>query len=137
KRIAAIDFGLKRIGIALSDERQCLALPFCVVEGGKKAVENTVAALRSKSTEIEKILIGNPLHMNGQVSEMGLLAAEFGRKLQEVLKIEIELVDERLTSKQAERSLQEFSFSRKQKKAQVDMSAAALFLQSYLDKKKS
>ncbi|MBI3900925.1 MAG: Holliday junction resolvase RuvX [Chlamydiia bacterium] len=134
KRIAAIDFGLKRIGIALSDERQCLALPFCVVEGGKKAVENTLQALKPKIQEIEKILIGHPLHLNGQMSEMAKLAEEFGKKLHEAIGIEIEFVDERLTSKQVERGMQELPFSRKKKKAQVDMSAAALLLQTYLDK---
>ena len=69
-RIAAIDFGMKRIGIALSDDRKKIALPLATVEGGRKGVANTVAALEKKKGEIEKILIGLPILMSGERGEM-------------------------------------------------------------------
>ena len=133
-RIAAIDFGLKRIGIALSDDRKKLALPFKVVEGGKRAVANTQNALKPKLHEIEKILIGLPLLMSGKEGEMAHAATQFGNALEKALSIPIEFCDERLSSKHAEQSLKELSLSRKERASQLDMSAAALLLQSYLDK---
>ena len=80
-RIAAIDFGLKRIGIALSDDRKKLALPFATVDGGKKGVANTVAALAKKQGEIERILVGLPLLMSGQKSEMAKEVEAFAKAL--------------------------------------------------------
>ncbi len=133
-RIAAIDFGLKRIGIALSDDRKKLALPFKVVEGGKRGVEHTAAALRPKLQEIEKILIGLPLLMSGEKGDMARAAERFAKDLESALGIPVELCDERLSSKQADQSLRELSLKRKERAALVDMSAAALLLQTYLDK---
>jgi putative Holliday junction resolvase len=133
-RIVSIDFGLKRIGIAISDAGKKIAFPLTIVEGGKKGVENTVAVLKPKAKEIEKILVGYPLLMSGEVGEMAKLAALFGEKLQNELHIEVELCDERLSSKHADRSLKELSLSRKDRAKTVDMVAATLLLQSYLDK---
>lgn len=133
-RIAAIDFGLKRIGIAISDDRKKLAFPFKVVEGGKRAVEHTAAALQPKIGEIEKILVGLPLLMSGEKGEMALAAEAFAEALEKAVNIPVELCDERLSSKHADRSLRELLVRRKDRSAQIDMSAAALLLQSYLDK---
>lgn len=134
-RIAFIDFGMKRIGIALSDERQTIALPYIQVEGGKKAVENVIKALQPKMKELLKILVGNPLSLKGEESSMGKVVFQFAKALEEKSKIEVELFDERLSSKQAERILSdELGLSRKERVKSLDMSAACLLLQSYLDK---
>ncbi len=133
-RIAAVDFGLKRIGIALSDDRKKLALPFITVEGGKKGVANTVAALQQKKGEIEKILVGLPLLMSGQKGEMALAAEAFAKALGEATGIPVELYDERLSSKMADRGMKELAMDRKMRSERLDMAAAALLLQTYLDK---
>ncbi|MDE3055860.1 MAG: Holliday junction resolvase RuvX [Verrucomicrobiota bacterium] len=137
KRIAAIDFGHKRIGIALSDAQQKLALPWKSAEGGRRAVENVMALLLPMKEELERILVGYPLLLSGKVGEMAKETELFAKKLEAALSLPVELCDERLSSRQAERELQSLSFSRKERKGKVDMSAAALFLQSYLDKKNS
>src|ERR1700679_2331414 len=92
-RIAAIDFGLKRIGIAISDDRKKLALPLTTVEGGKKGVANTVAALLQKKKEIEKILVGLPLLMSGKKGDMAKEVEAFAKALEEAIGIPVELCD--------------------------------------------
>ena len=133
-RIAAIDFGFKRIGIAVSDERQILAFPFKVVDGGSRAVENVANALKPKISEIEKILVGLPLLMSGERGDMADVVEKFAKQLEAKLNITVELCDERLSSRHAEQSLKELSLKRKERALQIDMSSAALLLQSYLDK---
>lgn len=131
-RIAAIDFGFKRIGIALSDENKKIALPFKMVEGGKFAVANVMNALKGK--EIEKILVGLPLLMSGEKGEMAIVVEKFAKELSELTKIAVELVDERLSSKMADQEMRGLAMSRKQRSEKLDVTAACLLLQSYLDK---
>lgn len=133
-RIAAIDFGLKRIGIALSDERKCIAFPLITVEGGKKAISHIQAALQGK--EVELIVIGLPLLMSGQKAEMATLVEAFAKEIEATLHIPTCLLDERLSSRQAELHLKEMSLNRKERTGKIDTVAATLLLQTYLDQKK-
>lgn len=130
-RVAAIDFGLKRIGLAVSDTQRKVALPVGVVEGGKKAIQNIRAALPLK--EIDLILIGLPLEMGGKKGSMAALVEQFAKTLHEALGIPVQLVDERLSSKGADTSLRELSLSRKERTEKLDMVAALHLLQTYLD----
>ncbi len=127
-RIAAIDYGLKRIGIAISDERKRIALPLTTVEGGKKAIENIAAAIREKN--VERLVMGLPLLMNGKKGEMAEAVEKFAKAIEEALKIPVTLLDERLSSRQAER---EIPLNRKARSERIDQVAATLILQSYLD----
>ncbi len=128
-KIAAIDFGLKRIGIAITDASKKMALPLTTVSGGLASV---VSVLQPRRSEIEKILIGLPLHMNGKKSEMSLLVEAFAKELENALQIPIVLIDERLSSKQAETHLKEANYRRKQRAEHLDQVAATLLLESYL-----
>lgn len=130
-RIASIDFGLKRIGLALSDQQRRIALPLTVVEGGKKAVQNVRAALPLK--EISLIVIGMPLELSGKKGPMAELVEQFAKQLHDALQIPIHFIDERLSSKLADAHLKEFSFNGKQRREKIDMVAATLILQTYLD----
>lgn len=132
RRVAAIDFGLKRIGIAVSDMGRKIALPVDVVEGGKKAIQNVMAALPLK--EVNLILVGLPLEMSGNKGEMAKIVEEFAKRLADASGIQVELIDERLTSKQADRGLKEISLNRKQRSEKIDMVTATIVLQSYLDR---
>jgi len=134
KRLAAIDFGLKRIGIALSDPTNFLASPFTTVEGGRNAVQNVANAL--KDHPISQILIGLPLLMNGKEGDMAHLVRIFAQKLEELTHIPILFIDERLSSAQADKILKERSFNRKQRSSKIDTTAATLLLQHYLDSKR-
>ncbi len=130
-RVAAIDYGLKRIGIALSDKDKKIALPVGLVDGGKKALANIANALPLK--EVELILIGLPLLMNGKKGDMALLVEKFAEDLNAIAHIPIVLWDERLSSKHADSVLKEISLNRKERSEKIDVMAATLLLQSYLD----
>ena len=133
KRIAAIDYGLKRIGIALSDARGTMAFPLLTVEGGRKAVSNVMKALENKKEEIARVIVGHPLLMNGREGDMALASRKFAEELQAAFSIEVVLWDERLSSAQADRNLRELSLNRKERASKIDTAAATLLLQSYLD----
>ena len=133
-RIAAIDFGLKRIGIALSDERKQIAFPLATVEGGKKGIQNIIEALSEKKKEIEQIIVGIPLLLNGQKGEMAHRVEQFALDLEAAMKIPVLLVDERLSSKHADQKLRELSLNRRERTEKLDRVSAAFLLENYLEK---
>jgi putative Holliday junction resolvase len=104
------------------------------VEGGKKGVANLIASLQGK--EIEKIIVGLPLHLNGQKGAMAIAVEAFVQQLQALILTPIELVDERFSSLEADRRLKENELNRKQRTEKLDSATAAILLQSYLDKNK-
>lgn len=143
-RIVGIDYGLARIGLSVSDETKILATPFCTVTAERK-IEATVLKMRDtllrlqqeKDCEIEEIVIGLPLQMNGT---MGMLADEvkhFVSLFSKYFTCPIKTWDERLTTVQAERSLRESSMTRKQRSKVVDNVTAIIILQNYLDSRPS
>jgi putative Holliday junction resolvase len=142
KRIAALDYGLARIGIAISDENRIIAMPFITITTEKK-LENTAAKVirelaaheKAYLFSLEEILVGMPLLLNGK---KGFLADEvnsFVEALSKATTVPIVLWDERLTSVQADRSLREGTMTRRQRSKHVDTVAAVILLQSYLDRK--
>lgn len=128
KKIAAIDFGLKRIGIALSDLSQKIAFPYATVEGG---VDGVVKALAKEPVSL--IVVGLPLLLSGQKGEMALKVEVFARALEEKSQIPVQLLDERLSSRGADAKLRELSLARRERDERIDRASAALLLQTYLD----
>jgi putative Holliday junction resolvase len=133
-RIAAIDYGMKRIGVAISDPSQKIAFPLTTVPGGFKAIDALRQALKEHLPTLERILIGLPLLLSGKDSDMTLAVREFAKALEIALSIPVELVDERFSSKLADRSLREIHLNRKERTEKMDSTAATLLLQAYLDK---
>ncbi len=137
-RIAAVDYGKKRIGLAISDENRSIALPLKLVSAGKTLEEsaaNVLSELARFNPNLEKILVGLPLLMNGKRGEMADLAERFAALLASKTQASVECVDERLSTAQAERVLKdEMHLNRKQRGGLVDCAAAAVILQAYLDK---
>lgn len=138
KRIAGIDFGLARIGLALSDERYIFASPFKMMKAGKNLQETAalIAQELSSYAPLHSAVIGLPLHMNGKDSEMSIKVRELSSYLSSLLNVEVVLWDERLSSAQVQRTLKEAQISRKNQKLLIDKSAAAAILQNFLDSKK-
>jgi putative holliday junction resolvase len=130
-RIAAIDWGIKRIGIAISDERKKIALPMQTIPGGKNGAADVIQALALK--QVELILVGFPLLLNGQEGPMAAAVRQFARELEAASTIPIKLIDERFSSKLADQSLREIRLKRKERTAKMDVTAAAILLQGYLD----
>ncbi len=142
KRIVAIDFGLARIGVAVSDESKMLASALTTIAGTKKmeeTVRRLVAALekdqKERGYEIERIIVGMPFLMSGKSGLMADEVNHFISVLQKCILAPIETWDERLTSVQADRSLRESNLSRKKRAKVVDIVAAVIILQNYLDSK--
>lgn len=143
-RIVSIDYGLVRIGIAISDEMKVIASPYKTVQAKKQLKETVKAVLTELQAHcqengyiIEEIVVGLPLKMNGQ---MGLQADEvmhFVELMRQETSEPIVTWDERLTSVQAERAMREGGMSRKKRSRSVDRIAAVIILQSYLDQKSS
>ena len=140
KRVLGVDFGMKRIGLALSDEMKILASPLKTFSASKK-MEDTVEGLVKELTqhqqdyryELETIVVGFPLKMSGK---MGLISDEvnaFVSALENVVSIPIIKWDERLTSVLADRAMMEGSFTRKKRTQKLDELSAVIILQNYLD----
>lgn len=129
KRIVAIDFGMKRCGIAISNETKTMALPWTTVTGGLSSV---VATIQKRKTEIEGIVVGLPLLMNGTKGDIAVTVEKFAKALENALQISVTLFDERLSSKHAESALRETGQNRKKRSEKTDEIAATFLLQSYL-----
>lgn len=142
KRIIGIDYGMSRIGLALSDERQIIATPFRTVLTEKK-MDQTIATLLAifeemkirERCDIEEIVVGMPLMMNGRTGLQADEVRHFVELLSQAIAIPIKTWDERLSTVQAERSLRESQMTRKRRSKVVDIVSAAIILQSYLDSK--
>ena len=140
-RILAIDFGMARLGLALSDERHIIASRLATFPASKKlekTAEELAAFLQKHQNEqsytLETIVIGMPLMLSGKNSVLSNEVTLFAKLLGEKLSIPIVTWDERLTTVQAERSLKEGGhLSRKQRARIVDEVSAVLLLQSFLD----
>jgi putative Holliday junction resolvase len=129
-----IDYGLKRIGIAMTDFLQIAASPFGTVEN-VSLKKNALKILEiAKNNDVSAIVLGLPLNMNGTGGEMAETVRKFVEEIKFLSDIKVTTVDERLTTVQAERVLiEEADISREKRKNLKDKVAAALILQMYLD----
>lgn len=134
-RILAIDYGLKRTGIAATDEMQIIASGLTTV-----ASETAISFLKQylATEKVEKILIGEPRQMNNEPSESAGIINAFVQKLVSAFpEMPIERVDERFTSKMAVRVMIDSGMKKKQRqnKALIDEISATIMLQDYLARK--
>ena len=134
-RIMGLDFGSKTVGVAVSDP---LGITAQGVEIVRRQEENklrrTLARLEEliKEYEVERLVVGCPLHMNGDFGERAKKSEEFGTKLSARTGLPVIYWDERLTTVAAHRVLIEGGTSRKKRKGVVDKLAAVLILQSWM-----
>lgn len=133
-RTLALDIGDKRTGAAISDGLGITAQPVGVKE--RTGYKSELKWVRELMTEydIERVIVGHPLNMNGTSGERAKICERIAEKLQRDIKnIVIELWDERLTTVRAEQTLIMANVSRKKRKKVVDQLAAQLILSSWLD----
>ena len=133
-KILAIDYGSKRTGLALSDEMKIFAFGHGTVD--TKNIKQSLIDLIAKE-KVEKIVLGEPKRLNNEISETTKKVYLFRDELNKWFpEIEVELVDERLTSKIAQDTIINSGLKKKarQNKALVDTISAAIILQSYLEK---
>ncbi len=132
-RILAIDFGTRRMGLAVSDALGITAQGLSTLE--RTRIADDLEQLRSIVEEysVERVLIGNPIGHSGAETGMSQRVAEFAEKLRRRLSCPVELRDERLTTLEANRTLREAGMSIRKRQRAVDRLAAVLLLQGYLD----
>jgi len=133
-RILALDHGTRRIGVALSDEMHMIASPleYIPAEPFEKVIERLQQLIKEK--EVDLILIGMPRNMDGSYGPAAQKVNDFIAAVQVHIPTPFKLWDERLTSAQANRVLLEGNVRRDKRKQAVDKMAAAILLQSYLDR---
>jgi len=132
-RILAIDFGTKRMGLAVSDALGMTAQGLPTRQ--RTRIADDLEHLRALVEEyaVGKVLVGNPVGHRGGETAMSQQVAEFAEKLRRRLPCPVELRDERLTSVEANRTLREAGLSIGKRQRAVDRLAAVLLLQGYLD----
>lgn len=139
-RILGIDYGERRIGLALSDPTATIAqpLPTLTRRRGKRPPVQAVADIVHEHQATEAV-IGLPLTLEGEESEWTAEVRAFGESLAERAGIPVQYLDERLTSVRAERAVRGSGLRRSQReeKGRVDAAAATLILQTYLDRREN
>lgn len=128
-----MDFGLARIGIALSDETKFLASPYITYK--RKGTEQDINYIVEliKSQKVDELVCGLPMNMQGEEQKIAKQTREFVDMLKERTNIKIEFIDERLSSVMAEEMLKETEKDWKKRKEKLDAVAASILLQDYLD----
>ena len=132
-RILGIDYGHKRLGLALSDEDAILATPLPVRVRTTIADDLSFLTQLAREREVAKIILGLPLNMDGSSGEMADEVVIFAAALREESGLPVVTFDERLTSVEAERVLVQANLSRKRRKGLRDSLSAVLILQGYLE----
>jgi putative holliday junction resolvase len=133
KRVLAVDYGRKRIGLAISDELGLTAQPLATIE--RTNHRDDMRRLREicVTRHVAQILVGHPVHITGEASEMAAEASRFAERLTKETGIETKLVDERLTSWEAKQTMAQTKSSTRRKSEGIDAVAAAVLLRDYLE----
>jgi putative holliday junction resolvase len=139
-RTIAIDYGTKRVGVAMSDEGGRFATPVEVIEVGEArlALPRIVELIHREA--VERVVMGLPLNMDDSMSGIARTVIAFAGELQKSVNVPVVFVDERLSSFEAEQQLADRKrggekLTRKRKREQLDAIAAANLLQQFLDGK--
>lgn len=132
-RVCAVDFGKVRVGIAVSDELGVMAHPRPALDGTNR--KQLLAALAAIAAEegVERFVVGLPVEMGGGFGPAADKAQRFAVALANATGREVELCDERLTTIEASRRLEEAGRAKKAQRAFIDSASAALLLQAWLD----
>jgi putative Holliday junction resolvase len=132
-RILGLDVGTKRIGIAISDELGWTAQGIKTFH--RSNGQSDLGEIQDIAREygVEKIVVGLPRNMNGSLGPQAEMTLGFVQELREILGVPIVTWDERLSTVEATKMLTRANLSRKKRRGKIDMTAAIIILQSYLD----
>lgn len=133
-RAAAVDYGTVRVGLAVGDELGLLAHPRPFLDG--KNVEGVVRELAAlaEAEQIGVFLVGLPKSLDGHEGMAARRARRFARRLSEATSARVVLVDERLSTREASQRLREQGLDTRKQRDRIDSAAAAILLQSWLDR---
>ena len=131
----AIDYGLKRVGVAITDPQGTIAQPLLTIE--PKSDFDLIKRLKclAEENEVGLIILGNPISLQGDPTEMSKRIQRFRRKLKKSVEIEVVMWDERYLSKYAVNRMRNMGISGK--KEEIDRIAAAIMLEEYLESRRA
>jgi putative Holliday junction resolvase len=132
-RILGLDFGLRRVGAAISDPGRSIASPLEVYERRDPTQDARHYRELIREHEIDRIAVGLPVHTTGREGELAALARQWGSWLASVTALPVVYIDERYTSVEAENLMISSGLRRQKRKALRDKLAAQILLQAYLD----
>lgn len=132
-RVLGLDVGQRRIGIAISDPLQIAARGLETLERRNRRYDFAELAKLMDEHEIREIVVGNPLRMSGEAGQQAEKMAGFAEQLRQMFSLPVHLWDERLTTAEAHRLLDETNIRDSRRKQVIDKMAAVLILQSFLD----
>ena len=142
-RALGIDFGGRRIGLALSDPTGTLARPWRTLErrehdddAAAHEVASVASTLMAEEDGLVAVVVGLPAHLDGTPSDESARVQAFASRLEALLAVPVVLQDERLTSHEAESRLALRERDWRRRKARLDAAAAAVILQDYLDSRR-
>lgn len=135
-RVLAVDPGSKRVGLALSDPSGTIAQALTTVAAEPHDTLSARLAAIAREKEAERIVVGLPRRMDGSYGPEAAAARKLAHGLRAESRLPVDMFDERLTTVAAERSLVQSDMRRAARRDKIDQVAAALLLQSYLDRKR-
>jgi putative Holliday junction resolvase len=135
-RVLAVDPGTKRVGLALSDPTGTIAQPLATIVAEPRGTLAARLAGIAREKEVSTIVVGMPRRMDGSFGPEAKAASELAKELRETTRLPVELLDERLTTAAAEKALLEEGMRREKRRATIDRVAAALLLQTHLDRQR-
>lgn len=132
-RIAGIDYGTVRVGIALADLEIGIATPFATYTRRSRAADAEFFRRLALDERLLRFVVGLPVHASGHESQKSHEARRFGAWLGETTGLEVHFFDERYTSAEAEAALMAAQLTKKKRQGRIDQLAAQIMLASYLD----
>lgn len=137
-RYLGLDLGTKTLGVSMSDATLTIASLYGTIHFNDSNYSELLKPLKEivSENDITKIVLGYPKNMNNTIGPRALATADFKKLLEEELKLEVILQDERLSTVEATNYMLQADISRKKRKKKVDSLAANIILQTYLDKER-
>ncbi|QEG37027.1 Holliday junction resolvase RuvX [Bythopirellula goksoeyrii] len=132
-RIAGIDYGTVRIGIAMADLEIGIASPYETYTRRNAELDAKYFSELAVAERLLRFVVGLPVHLDGQESQKSHEARQFGKWLGELTTVPVDYFDERFTSSEAEVILGQANFTKKRRKARLDQLAAQIMLTAYLE----
>lgn len=132
-RILGLDIGDRRVGIAISDAFAITAQPLLTLTRSTLRHDLKSIGRILRKHAIVEVVAGNPLHMSGDLSPQAIKAQAFAQAVQQEFSLPLHLWDERLTTTEAHRQLDDLGYAAAGRKGIIDQVAAVLILQSFLD----
>jgi putative Holliday junction resolvase len=137
-RIIGLDLGTRTLGVAMSDPSMFLASPVTTIRFKDEDYQDALNQLDelAKSHDVKTLCLGYPKHMNNTIGDAAKRSIAF-QELLETLGYEVVLIDERLSTRQAQASMIASKSSKAKRKSDIDQGAAVVILQTYLDQRRS